>query len=324
MSNYPKRKGFEPKLNTDGSTNPNYVDALNVDPKIKDQEWTCMSFLNPKKILVQKDEFMFEHFLKGWALEKSMGTFSNFLGFLSYKYHIDMSKLTEDFEEFTKNEEKKIKEISVKDHYEIFMNRNGKELEKRFAIKHKFQTSVHGVKNRGNFATEEEAKLHADVLRDQDPAHDIFIGPVGNWLCNDPEAYKSGETKYMEDELNQLANEKRKSEEIAKKNFDERVKQIKRNAIEENIKKAEKSGNILTQTIDEEGNLLGVNNTQENAIRTAAAETTTSSSSADVTSKDVYKTLFEGEDIVTSKDTDHGFSNLSIIKNNTNNNTDEK
>ncbi len=49
-------------------------------------------------------------------------------------------------------------------------------------------------------------------------------------------------------------------EEMAKKEFNDRVKESKKKAIEENIKLASASGNKLTQTIDEDGNLIGVNN----------------------------------------------------------------
>ena len=48
---------------------------------------------------------------------------------------------------------------------------------------------------------------------------------------------------------------------MAKEEFDKRLKDTKRKAIEENIKLAEKSGNVLTQTMDEEGNLIGVKET---------------------------------------------------------------
>jgi len=44
----------------------------------------------------------------------------------------------------------------------------------------------------------------------------------------------------------------------AKQEFERRVKETKKKAIEDNIKLAEKSGNVLTQTLDEEGNLVGV------------------------------------------------------------------
>jgi len=65
----------------------------------------------------------------------------------------------------------------------------------------------------------------------------------------------------MEDELNALHSEKIKNEELAKKQFEERVRETKKKAIMENIEKAKNSGNVLTQNIDEDGNLSGV---QEN------------------------------------------------------------
>jgi len=49
-----------------------------------------------------------------------------------------------------------------------------------------------------------------------------------------------------------------KNEELAKKEFEERVRETKKKAIMENIEQAKSSGNVLTQTIDEEGNLNGV------------------------------------------------------------------
>ena len=52
-----------------------------------------------------------------------------------------------------------------------------------------------------------------------------------------------------------------KNEEKAKKEFEERVRESKKQAIMENIEKAKKTGNSLTQTIDEEGNLTGVKET---------------------------------------------------------------
>jgi predicted nucleic-acid-binding protein len=65
----------------------------------------------------------------------------------------------------------------------------------------------------------------------------------------------------MEEELNQLHHEKVKNEEKAKQEFDARVRDAKRKAIEENVKKARESGNKLTQTLTEEGELMGVNKT---------------------------------------------------------------
>ena len=109
-----------------------------------------------------------------------------------------------------------------------------------------------------------------------------------------PEAYKTGRVEYVEDELNQLMHEKTKNEEFAKAAFEKRLKETKQKAIEENIKSAEKTGALLTQNIDENGNLVGVNdmNSQERNILKDMRSTTSSLSSS------VQKELFEGEDIL--------------------------
>ena len=109
-------------------------------------------------------------------------------------------------------------------------------------------------------------------LRDMDPNHDILVGPVGVWLPWDPDAYKTGRVEFMEDELNQLHHEKMKNEQRAKEAFELRVKEAKKKAIEDNLKKAEMSGNKLTQTIDDNGNLVGVKETVDFESREATTE----------------------------------------------------
>ena len=117
---------------------------------------------------------------------------------------------------------------------------------------------MRGLKIRGVFGNQEEAEEKCKKLRESDPNHDIYVGPVGVWIPWDPDAYKTGRVEHMEDELNALHSEKIKNEELAKKEFEERVRETKKKAIMENIEKAKNSGNVLTQTIDEEGNLNGV------------------------------------------------------------------
>jgi hypothetical protein len=121
------------------------------------------------------------------------------------------------------------------------------------------------------------------------------------WMPWDPEAYRTGRVEYMEEELNQLMHEKTKNESLAKNEFDQRVKESKKKAIEENMKNAEKSGNVLTQTVDNDGNLVGINNlnTQENVFN----------SQETISAADIRKELFEGENIVMGK-TDNGQSEL--------------
>lgn len=245
-----------------GKKNPKYVDLLDEDPAIAGQKFVCLSFISPESVLKKRELFLFEKFVQQWDMSKSMGKFTDFLNFLSFKYNLNVEKVMEDFNEFVKEEEPKLKESSteVEDDYKTFLDKNEDRLNTDFNRAHEFQTSVRGVKVRGVFSTQEESEVHCKKLRDRDPTHDIYLGQVGVWMPFEPNAYKTGKVEFMEPELNRLHQEKIANEMKAKEAFDERVKAAKRKAIEENIEKARKSGNKLTQTIDEEGNLVGVNN----------------------------------------------------------------
>ena len=72
------------------------------------------------------------------------------------------------------------------------------------------------------------------MLREIDPYHDVYVGPVGVWMPWNPYAYKTGRVEYLEEELNQLMHEKKKNEQLARQEFEKRVAESKRNAIEEN------------------------------------------------------------------------------------------
>ena len=123
----------------------------------------------------------------------------------------------------------------------------------------------------------------------------------------DPEAYKTGRVEYLEEELNQLMNEKEKNEKIAKSQFEKRIKESRRKAIEDNIEKAKKSGSVLSQTINEEGDLVNIKNinTTENVLL---------ANNENVSTDSIKKELFTGDNIVTDKKTDHGLSQLSQFK----------
>ena len=292
-------QSFKQKVNSDGKPNPSYVDLLEVDKPIAAQSYGCFSFISPETILKQKNIYFFEEFVKKWDMNKSMEKFTQFLNFVSFKYKLSVEEVNKDFEEFIQEEKVKLVECSIESEFKTFMDRNEEKLEAIFNKEHQFQTCVRGFKARGNFASQEEAELRAKLLRENDPAFDIFVGPVGTWLPWDPEAYKTGKTQYMEEELNQLMEEKMKNETAAKNAFDQRIKETKQKAIEENMKKAAQSGNKLTQMLDDDGNLKGIGNTQENAL----------SSIPNITPEDIRKELFEGDNIVTGK-TDNGRSLL--------------
>jgi hypothetical protein len=230
-----------------------------------------------------------------------MEKFVQFLNFISFKYNVSFDDISSDLKDFVKEEKENLNKTSMQDEFKTFVDNNEDELQKKFDIAHNFQTSTRGLKIRGSYPTQEEAELRCKMLREIDPNHDVYVGPVGMWMPWDPEAYKTGRVEYMEEELNQLMQEKQKNETNAKSAFEQRVKETKQKAIEENIKNAEKSGNTLTQTIDEQGNLVGVNNinTQESTLK----------EQENISTADICKELFEGENIVVGK-SDNGQSQL--------------
>lgn len=295
-----KKGGFERKQ-VNGKENPKYVDLLEEDKPIAGQKFVCMSFCSPEKVLKEKQIFFFEEFLKNWEFNKSMEKFLQFINFISFKYNVSFEDLNKDFKDFVQEEKDNLAKSNLSDDFKTYLDNHEDDLQKKFDIENNFQTSTRGLKIRGVYPTQEEAELRCKMLREIDPNHDIMVGPVGMWMPWDPEAYKTGRVEYMEEELNQLMHEKQKNESNAKTAFEQRVKETKQKAIEENIKKAEKTGNTLSQTIDDNGNLIGVNNasTQEFAL----------GEQENISTADICKELFEGENIVVGK-SDYGQSQL--------------
>lgn len=252
---------FERKILENGEINPKYIDLCDEDQPIAGQKFACMSFVSPEKILKKRELFMFEEFLKQWDFNKSMNKTLDFLHFLSYKYNLKVDDIVSDFNDFVKEEEAKLHETTLDDDFKTFMDKNEDKLGEQFNRSHAFQTSVRGLKLRGVYNTQEEAEMRCKKLREVDPNHDIFVGPVGMWIPWDPDAYKTGRIEFMEEELNQLHSEKLKNEAKAKEEFERRIKETKQKAIKENIELAKKSGNKLTQSLNEDGNLVGVKET---------------------------------------------------------------
>jgi len=264
--------GFERKILENGQINPKYIDLCDEDPPIAGQKFACLSFISPEKILKKRETYMFDQFIKQWDFKKSMDKFFDFLQFISFKYGLEIDGLVNDYTEFVTEESPKLKSQGVEEDFKNFLDKNEDDLIQRFQKENNFQTSVRGLKIRGVFPSQEEAEMKCKKIRDLDPNHDILVGPIGMWLPWDPDAYKTGRIEFMEEELNQLHNEKVKNEARAKEEFERRVKESKKKAIEENIKLAQKSGNVLTQRIDEEGNLVGVKETVDFESREATTE----------------------------------------------------
>jgi len=272
----------------------NMVDLLDEDRPIAGQKFCCVSFVSPENIIKQRNMFFFEKFLSNFDFTKSMKKFEQFLAFQAYKYDLDLEKVMADYQDFVESEKNNLVDTTIEDDYKTFMDANEDKLENTFKKEYTFQTSVRGVKFRGAFPSLEEAEMRARLLREQDPNHDIYVGQVGMWMPWEPEAYKTGRVEYLEKELNELMKEKKANEEKARQHFDERVKETKRKAIEDNIKVAREKGIKLTQNIDENDELVG----EQGA---STLETELEQGDGSVTAADVRRELFESDDVRTKE-----------------------
>jgi vacuolar-type H+-ATPase subunit I/STV1 len=271
--------------------NTKYVDLLDEDKPIAGQNFVCLSFLSPENILKKKENYYFEQYLKNFDFKKSLEKYTQFMHFISYKYNLDFNNLSSDLHEFADEEKDNLFSTTLEDDYKTYLDNNEEKLEKDFNENYNFQTNTRGIKVRGVFQSQQEAELRCKMLREVDPNHDVYVGQIGMWMPFHPEAYKTGKVEYLEKELNDLMNEKQKNEQVAKVEFEKRVKESKKKAIAENIENAKKSGNKLTQNVDDNGNLIGIENMN-------TVESNLLLSNKTVASADIQKELFEGDNIV--------------------------
>jgi hypothetical protein len=172
-------------------------DHLEVDTPIPGQQFVCLSFVSPEKVLPRKDAFLRVAF---WKYLKDNHA------------AIDFAVLD-----------------NLEDLYATFIDQGGQDLEERFHVEHDFQTTVRGVKVRGVYSTMKEAEIRSKVLQKLDSHHHVFVAPVGYWLPWDPAADDVQDQVYQEEQLNELmknykSNEHKRDEYYAEQK-DARIKQ---------------------------------------------------------------------------------------------------
>ena len=219
-------------------------DYLDVDKPISGQNFYCVSFVSPEKILEQKDKFMFYHYER--AVNKKISTMlDEGLSSLIDKSedgNIDVS----DVITLKKNVSKTCSEYDLtfeqfKDKFEDFKFGNEEKIGDVFDKINEFKTSVRGVKIRGVYDTKREADVRAAVLQRQDPLFDVFVGQIGYWCPWDPNPQKIDDIEYMNNDLNKLVKEYKSNE--AKKDmfYQEQKTQRQKDALssEERLKHQE-------------------------------------------------------------------------------------
>jgi hypothetical protein len=237
-----------PKMDESGP-----IDYLDEDPEIPTQKYCVVSFISPEKVIKQKEEFMFEEFMKWTDYDFKIKGLESFAAFLSKKYSLKVDDLLKDAEEFARVRADEIKKTDIHEQYQVFLLKNEKDLQERYDNMVDFRTNIRGVKVRRSFATVEETQMFAKVLQRRYPKDNLYIGKVGAWLPWDPSEHLMPEVEYAEKELNELMrkykeNESNKEmffaeqrEEAIKKQKEENERRKKANADEKALEDAKKA-----------------------------------------------------------------------------------
>ena len=233
------------------------ADFLYEDPTISSQKWGLISFADPPdNILSKKEEFYFKKFLKSVA----------------NKYSI---------------------EESIIDEYENFKYKYHDDLQTDFNKEIKYNHNISGVKIRGNYEAKEIAERKANGLQRLEPAFHVFVCEVGKWLEHSPNADFIKEEVYKDRGLNELikgVNENNLQKDVF---FQERVSEMKEDAIKNNEKKVnftEKDVEVIE--IGEHNASINVKSQNEEASSTAKITVLENDSESEKNLKNIVNNIF--------------------------------
>jgi hypothetical protein len=210
------------------------IDFLYEDPSISGQKYGLVSFAEPMNdVFEKKEKFYFTKFMKS----------------VCDKYQLDLEILNE---------------------YENFKYTYRENLQEDFNKEFDYKCNLRGFKIRGAFDSQDMADRKAKSLRRLEPAFHIFKCEVGKWAIFNPEPDAVGSDDYDEKGLNELI--KTHNENQAQKDvyFEERVAEMKMDAIKNNENKVnfnkndvdviEINENNSTVPVDENKELLVLEN----------------------------------------------------------------
>lgn len=215
-------------------------DFLEIDSKIPGQNFVCLSFVSPEKVLKQKEIFFMTKFLE---------------------YIVnDQEQIVQDIRAKILNKEIATDYETMSKLYGDWKYSRNNDLEAQFFEINEYRTSMRGIKVRGVYDTQKEASVRAQVLRRKDPSFNVFIGQVGYWLPWDPECESVPEQEYQESQLNELVKNYKENLEnrdiLYEQVKNERIEKAKKEVLAK--KEAQKTQNPDTKNTDENESLKNI------------------------------------------------------------------
>lgn len=199
---------------TKASPHHTETDHLNNDKPIPGQNFVCLSFLSPDKVIANKDQWAFYHYHQ-YVIKEYSKIFNELTAKImesgdeevSVAQIIDLKKRMKRIFDMNEVEYSKWKEL-----VEDWKFRELDGVNKAFDEQNNFQTSTRGVMVRGVYDSYQEADVRSKVLQRIDSRFDVFVGQVGYWLAWHPDSNKIEHNEYLNEDLNTLMKEYKNNE----------------------------------------------------------------------------------------------------------------
>lgn len=174
-------------------------DFLEQDLPIRGQNFAVVSFVSPEDILKSKEVYAMGVFLTSIASDLDtmlLGVAERFQGDLAIEGTI--RSIRERYNYLWSSD-------SMQAEYSAFRKGNEGRITSEFAaVEGSFRTSVRGLKIRGVYEGEDEARNRIKILSAKDPGFDVYMMEVGCWCPWNPNPEEVGDSEYNETELNTL------------------------------------------------------------------------------------------------------------------------
>lgn len=253
------------------------MDYLEEDAPIRGQNFACVSFISPEKVLDDKKVFAFTKFTQNFCKEVNE-LFQNMK--IKYPDDDDAFKAIADRYRFLFNEK------HMQEEFKYFEDEKEDEINREFSEKVNFQTNVRGFKLRGCYDTLREAQVRSEILKRKDKQHNIYITQVGCWCPWDPNPNNIDDQHYAEDQLNTLMKKYRENQQQKDEIFENRKNEM----LEAQKAKVAKSKELADkENVDNTDNI----NESENVVLNSTI------SDVEKTVEDVAQTVKDVENTVT-------------------------
>ena len=246
-------------------------DFLDVDRPIPGQNYCCISFVSPEKMIKKRQDFLFYKF-KEHILSELTNVFKTQIEHIldnSLDNTIDISQLVQLKKKMTQGLNHYAGNLSkFKDDYEGFIIKEKDSLNNEFDSENNYQTSMRSVKVRGVYDTYREAEVRAKVLQRIDNSFDVFVGQVGYWLPWDPETTQMN-AEYLNDDLNKLMKEYKDNEVKKDMFYQEQTRERKKEAkemndrLKEKLKREKEQSKQLSENFEDDLNTPKVEEVEE-------------------------------------------------------------